>query len=310
MVNPKIATLTNQFKQHELEFLNAINYLASKLNCDHNPARLRQNQSQLQTIACRLEELAEQMSAHLPLQNLSRFSRFQPTAHFKFYNSPTKLKIQHLLQNSRMTITANILQHLRQSNLDATNSQQLQQPNPQSRHKLTAADPTINNPLLQLPLIGSHSHLRHDRRRVFPSSGHRRRHNTPNDTRPPATQQQTNRKPNYRHRPRQRTSAKQPSITGNSLQPQHCIGTTGSSLMVLQQSNMRTILLPPQLPPHIHQQTFNNHSEQPQISNSSRHLQTTLDSMLPQLVYTSNYHQPTFDNFVSHNPAHPQIAYE
>ena len=70
---------------------------------------------------------------------------------------------------------------------------------------------------------GSHSHLGHDRRRALPSSGHRRRHNTPNYTRSPATQQPkytTNRKLNYRHRSRQRSSAttilkhwKQPSTT-------------------------------------------------------------------------------------------------
>ena len=70
MVNPKIATLTNQFKLHELKFQNASNYLSSKLVSDHKPARLRQNLPQLQTFASRLEELAEQVSAHLPLTEL------------------------------------------------------------------------------------------------------------------------------------------------------------------------------------------------------------------------------------------------
>ena len=73
MVHPKIATLTNQFKLHELKFRNASNYLASRLDSDQNPARLRQNHAQLQTIACRLEELAEQMSAHMPLEELEPF---------------------------------------------------------------------------------------------------------------------------------------------------------------------------------------------------------------------------------------------
>ena len=70
MVNPKIATLTNQFKLHELKFRNASNYLASKLDSDQNPARLRQTLAQLQTIACKLEELAEQMSAQMLLEEL------------------------------------------------------------------------------------------------------------------------------------------------------------------------------------------------------------------------------------------------
>ena len=77
-----------------------------------------------------------------------------------------------------------------------------------------------------------------------------------------------------------------------------------------QQPNMPTIHLLPQLPPLKHQQTFINHSEQPQICNSSLHLQPTLDNMLPQLVYTSKYHQPTIDTFVTHNPSYPPTAYQ
>ena len=73
MVHPKIVTLANQFKLHELKFQNASSYLASKLDSDQNPARLRQNLAQLQTIASRLEELAEQMSAHMPLEELEPF---------------------------------------------------------------------------------------------------------------------------------------------------------------------------------------------------------------------------------------------
>ena len=71
---------------------------------------------------------------------------------------------------------------------------------------------------------------------------------------------------------------------------------------------MQTI--PPQLPPLLHQQTFNNHSKQRQISISSQHLQPTLYNMLPQLVYLSSYHQPTFDTVVTPNPAYLQTACE
>ena len=38
-----------------------------------NPAGLRQNHAQLQTIACRFEEQAEKMFAHLPLTGLEQF---------------------------------------------------------------------------------------------------------------------------------------------------------------------------------------------------------------------------------------------
>ena len=60
------------------------------MDSDQNPARVRHNLAQLQTIACKLEELAEEMSAYLPLTEKEPF----------------------------------------------------------------AADPTVNNPPLQLPLIG------------------------------------------------------------------------------------------------------------------------------------------------------------
>ena len=98
----------------------------------------------------------------------------------------------------------------------------------------------------------------------------------------------------------------EPSSFGNSLQPQHCTSTTAPQ----QQAIMQTIRLPPPLPPLLDQQTFNNHSEQRHISNSNQHFQPTVDNMLPQLVYTSNYHQPTFDTFVTHNPTYPPTAYE
>ena len=103
----------------------------------------------------------------------------------------------------------------------------------------------------------------------------------------------------------------EPSSVGNSLQPQHCTSTTGRSLIApQQQANIHTIRLPPLLPPLLDQQTFNNHSEQRHISNSNQHFQPTVDNMLPQLVYTSNYHQPTFDPFVTHNPTYPPTAYD
>ena len=103
----------------------------------------------------------------------------------------------------------------------------------------------------------------------------------------------------------------EPSSFGNSLQPQHSTSTTGRSLIASQQhANVQTIQLPLQLQPLLNQPTFNNHSEQRLISKGTQHLQPTLDNMLPQLVYTSNYHQPTFDAFVTHNSTYPPTAYE
>ena len=72
---------------------------------------------------------------------------------------------------------------------------------------------------------------------------------------------------------------------------------------------MQTIHLSPQLPPLLRQQPFNNHSEQLR-SPTAASIYNLHSTMLPQLVYTSNYNQPIFDTFVTHNPAHPQIAYE
>ena len=154
MVNPKIATLTNQFKLHELKFRNASNYLASRLDSDQNSARLRQNFAQLQTIACRLEELAEQMSAHMPLEELEPFLQI---------SADTSLQILQIADQIE-TLSTTELTHATHSQsspgftavqLRCDEFKQHQQPqHPQLRHKGTAAaDPTVNNPLLQSPRI-------------------------------------------------------------------------------------------------------------------------------------------------------------
>ena len=81
---------------------------------------------------------------------LKNVFRFQPKPQFKFHSLPIIQKPRCQLI-SRMTVTANLLQHLRLTNLGAMNSQQHQQPqHPQYRHKWTVADPINNHPSLQL----------------------------------------------------------------------------------------------------------------------------------------------------------------
>ena len=101
------------------------------------------------------------------------------------------------------------------------------------------------------------------------------------------------------------------SCTGNSLQKYHCTNSAGSSSMALpQQANRQIIHLHPHLPNPLHQQTFNNCSEQRHIINTRLTLQPILDNNPPQFARTPNYQHPTFETFVTHNPAYPQNAYE
>ena len=76
MVNPKIDTLKNHFRLQECKFEKTSNYLASKLTSeDNNIQRLREILAQLQTIAAKLEEISEQMSAFMTLDDLEPFLR-------------------------------------------------------------------------------------------------------------------------------------------------------------------------------------------------------------------------------------------
>ena len=70
MVNPKIDTLKNKFRLQECKFENTSNYLASKLTSDNNIQRLREILAQLQTIVTKLEDISEQMSAFMTLDDL------------------------------------------------------------------------------------------------------------------------------------------------------------------------------------------------------------------------------------------------
>ena len=72
-MNPKIDTPNNYFRLHDCKFKNTSNSLASKLTSDNNIQRLREIFAQLQTIAAKLEEIFEQVSAFMTLDDLELF---------------------------------------------------------------------------------------------------------------------------------------------------------------------------------------------------------------------------------------------
>ena len=73
MVNPKQQTLQNKFKLHDKTFTNSSNYLASQLDLNSTPTRLIEILAALKTVASKLENLAEQLSAHMTLDDLEPY---------------------------------------------------------------------------------------------------------------------------------------------------------------------------------------------------------------------------------------------
>ena len=73
MVNPKQQTLQNQFKLHDIKFTNSSNYLASQLDLNSTPTQLNEILAALKTVASKLENLAEQLSAHMTLDDLEPY---------------------------------------------------------------------------------------------------------------------------------------------------------------------------------------------------------------------------------------------
>ena len=70
MVNPKQQTRKNQFKLHDIKFKNSSNYLAAQLDLKGTPIQLNEILAAFITVASKLENLAEQLSAHLNLDDL------------------------------------------------------------------------------------------------------------------------------------------------------------------------------------------------------------------------------------------------
>ena len=73
MVNPKQQTLQNQFELHDIKFTNSSNYLASQLDLNSTPTQLNEILAALKTVAPKLENLAEQLSAHMTLDDLEPY---------------------------------------------------------------------------------------------------------------------------------------------------------------------------------------------------------------------------------------------
>ena len=95
----KIDTLKNHFPLHECNFENTSNYLASKLTSHNNIQRLREVLAQLQTIAAKLEEISEQMSAFMTLDDLEPFR--QKSADFALILLHYSDKIDSVTQSGR-----------------------------------------------------------------------------------------------------------------------------------------------------------------------------------------------------------------
>ena len=73
MVNPKQQTLQNQSKLHDIKFTNSFNYLATQLDLNSTPTQLNKILAALKTVASKLENLAEQLSAHMTLDDLEPY---------------------------------------------------------------------------------------------------------------------------------------------------------------------------------------------------------------------------------------------
>ena len=80
MVNPKQQTLQNQFKLHDIKFTNSSNYLAPQLDLNSTPTQLNEILAALKTVASKLENLAEQLSAHMTLDDLEPYLQISADA--------------------------------------------------------------------------------------------------------------------------------------------------------------------------------------------------------------------------------------
>ena len=90
MVNPKQQTLQNQFKLHDIKFTNSSNYLTSQLDLNSIPTQLNVILAAIETVALKLENLAEQLSAHMVLDDLDHTCRNQLTHQSLSFITQTK----------------------------------------------------------------------------------------------------------------------------------------------------------------------------------------------------------------------------
>ena len=73
MVNPKMATLQNHFRHHDLRFKTFPRYLDSRFEGEKNATQLRDILTELKNVSSKAEELTEQLSAQLLPDELEPF---------------------------------------------------------------------------------------------------------------------------------------------------------------------------------------------------------------------------------------------
>ena len=99
MVNPKQQTLQNQFKLHDIKFTNSSNYLASQLDLNSTPTQLNDILSALKAVASKLENLAEQLSAHMTLDDLEPYLQKSADASILVLHYADKISSRQLKDN-------------------------------------------------------------------------------------------------------------------------------------------------------------------------------------------------------------------
>ena len=246
MVNPKIAALTNHFKLHELKFRNASNYLASRLDSDENPTRLRQSLAQLQTIACRLEELAEQMSTHMPLEELEPFLQISANTLLQILQiadqietlSTTELtNATHSQSSPGFTAVQLRCDEFTTTPAATAPTTSTQRDSSRSDSQQPASTVATNREATHiLDMTGDElsRHLATVEDTTLPMTPDCHQHNN-RGTQPTENSTTVTELDNV-------LQQQEPSRFGNSLQPQHCTSTTGRSLIApQQQANMQTI---------------------------------------------------------------------
>ena len=298
MVHPKIATLANQFKLHELKFQNASSYLASKLDSDQNPARLRQNLAQIQTVASRLEELVEQMSAHMPLEELELLLQISADTSHQILQitdqieNLTTTKLTHASRSqSSPAFTAVQLRFDEFTTAPAATAPTTSTQTDSSRSDIQQPASTVTTNreathILDMTGLELSRHLATVEDTTLPMTPDRHQHIN-RGTQPTENSTTVTHLDNV-------LQQQEPPSFGNSLQPQHSTSTTGSSLIASQQhANVQTIKLTPQLPPLLNQPTFNANSEQRHISNSNQLLQSSLETCFPNWsIHQTTINQP------------------
>ena len=100
MVNPKQLTLQNQFKLHETKFSNSSNYLASQLDVESPPNQLGEILAALKAVASKLENLAEQLSAHMTPDDLEPYIQKSADASILVLHYADKISSRQLHRDS------------------------------------------------------------------------------------------------------------------------------------------------------------------------------------------------------------------